>query len=160
MKVKFVDFFPDDVHGKLLPREKRVLINAHKPRYEHTFTLLHEIGHLVIHFITPHRKHHPRFLEIAWKNEWLDDLCSKGRRIMRRLYSRDTARNGRLIFGRFALFYLANATGCRDDMLSFLDHHPEKFWAFMLAAGSVFYCGIKYRITKPFKMLLKPFSVG
>jgi len=161
LKVIFVDYFPDDVHGKLLPREKRILINAHKPRYEHTFTLLHEIGHFLIHFKTPHRKHHPRFLEIDWKIEWLLNLCSKARRSMRRLFNRDGSKEWEADLWAFcAFFILAKLPGCQDDFRTFIEHHPEKIWTFTLAASAVIYCGIKYRITKPFKVLLKPFRAG
>jgi hypothetical protein len=161
LKVVFVSYFSADVHGKLLPREKRILINAHKPRYENIFTLLHEIGHFLIHFKTPHRKHHPHFLEIDWKIEWVLNLCSIVRRLMRRLFTKDSSKEWEADLWAFCAFFcLAKATGCRNDMLTFLDHHPEKFWVFMLAASAVFYCGIKYRITKPFKMLLRPFRAG
>jgi len=45
LNVKFVHYFANNTHGKLLPHEKRILINANKPRYEHVYTLLHEVGH-------------------------------------------------------------------------------------------------------------------
>ena len=70
LKIVFVSYFTNDVHGKLLPREKRILINAHKPRYEHTFTLLHEIAHYLLHFKNFTRKRHARFLDINWKIDY------------------------------------------------------------------------------------------
>jgi len=161
LKVKFVSYFGDAVHGKLLPREKRILINAHKPRYEHIFTLFHEIGHFFIHFKNPRRKHYPGFLEIQWNIQWLDDLASKVRRYLRRLFNKETGQEWEADLWAMILFLLVSKfTGNTDDLRTFLNHHPEKFWIFMLASTTLIYCGIKNRITRPFQILLKPFRPG
>ena len=83
IQVKFVSYLADDVHGKLIPREKRVLINASKPRTEHIFTLLHELGHFVLHYQNFPRKYHPWYLEIHWKNKFLAKQSSFARRCLR-----------------------------------------------------------------------------
>jgi len=154
LKYKFVSYFSDGVHGKLLPREKLILINAHEPHYEHIFTFLHEIGHFLIHFKNPTRNHHSRFTEIGWKIEWLTDICSIVRRYSRR-FAKDTIKEREADLWAFLAFILlAKASGCWNDLFAFLEHHPEKFWVFMLAASVIIYSGIKSRITKPFKMLL------
>jgi IrrE N-terminal-like domain len=158
LKVKFVGYFSDDVHGKLLPLEKRILINAHKPRYEHTFTLLHEIGHNLLHFKNPHRKFHARFLENKSKIKWLVKFCSKVRRTMHIHFARENSREWEADLWAFCAFiYVVKLAGGRDDLVTLLEHHPEKFWVFMLAGAGVIFSGIKKRITTATQFLLKPF---
>lgn len=147
LKIKFVDYLRNDTHGKLLPREKRILINAHKPRIEHFYTVLHEIGHFLLHFKNPHRKHHHPFLEIDWKNKWLSDLCSKVRRLLRLIYARESGREFEAdVWAMCAFIHLTNTIGCRDDLTRFLDRHPEKLPAFLLAVWSTTYTTLKKRI--------------
>lgn len=160
LKYKFVSHFSDDVHGKLLPREKLILINAHKPRYEHTFTLLHEFGHYLLHCNSLPRKHHLRFTEIDWKIEWLTDICSIVRRYSRRLFAKDSSKEWEADLLAFLMFILlAKAAGCWNDLFAFLEHHPEKIWTFLLAALVITYGGIKTRIQKIPQTLLIPFRV-
>jgi Zn-dependent peptidase ImmA (M78 family) len=64
VKVKYVGYFDAKTHGKLMPREKIILINAHESRPEHVFTLLHELGHYVLHVLNPYRKFHPRWCDL------------------------------------------------------------------------------------------------
>ena len=157
IKVKFVDYFADDVHGKLLPREKRILINARKSRNEHLFTLLHELGHYLIHFKNSPKKHHPRFLEFNWKNDWLLNLCSKIRRSMRYYFNSTNGKEFEADLWAFGAFiYFVKHLGCRNDLLTFLDRHPEKSRAFLIAALGVTVSDIKTRIRKIATILLAP----
>jgi hypothetical protein len=158
LKVKYVSYFSDDVHGKLLPRERRILINAHKPRCEHIFTLLHEIGHFLLHFKMQNRKHHPHFLEIPWKTEWLAGLCSKVKRSLRYAFNKESGKEWEADLWAFCAFiYFANQFGCRDDLLAFLDRHPKKRGSFYLAGFGIAYSRIKNCLSKFQKMLLAPF---
>ena len=126
LKVKFVSYFCDEIHGKLIVREKRILINAHKPRCEHIFTLLHEVGHFLLHFNRPNRTHHPRFFDIPWKSEWLALACSKVRRYFRFIFSRTTGREWEAdLWAMCAFLYLARRVGCRSELLKFVERHPE-----------------------------------
>ena len=158
LKVKFVSYFGNDVHGKLFPREKRILINAHKPRCEHIFTLLHEIGHYLIHFKNSPRKHHPRFFDIHWKTEWLACLCSKVRRHFRFNFNKQSGKEWEADLWAFCAFiYLAKQIGCREELLTFVERHPEKTGSFFLAALGVRYSDAKTCLTKFLKRLLSPF---
>ena len=158
LKVKFVSYFGEDIHGRLLPREKCILINAHKPRCEHIFTLLHEIGHYLLHFLNPHRRHHPRFFDVHWKVKFLARVSSVVRRYNRRFFNRTSGKEWEADLYAFLLFLLlVKAIGCRTELLTFLDRHPEKFWTFLLAALAVTYGGIKTRIQKIPQTLLMPF---
>jgi hypothetical protein len=158
LKVKFVGYFSDDVYGKLLPREKRILINANKPRYEHIFTMLHEFGHFVIHFKNLQRKIYPRWVNIRWKIEWLVDLCSKLRRYWRYVLNKESSKEWLADFWAMIGFILvSNWIGNSDDLMAFLNHHPEKTRLYFLALAAVIYGGIKRRIEKIPRLLLVPF---
>ena len=157
IQVKFVDYLSDDVHGKLLPREKRILINAHKPRTEHIYTVLHEIGHFLIHFKSLPRRRHPRIFDINWKAEWLARLCSTVRRYYRFIFNKESGKEWDAdVWAMCAFIYLAKHIGCRNDLFTFLDHHPEKTGTFFLCALVTIYCDAKTRIKKVGHALAMP----
>jgi hypothetical protein len=159
IKVKFVDYLGDDVHGKLFPREKRILINAHKPRCEHIFTLLHEIGHYLVHFQSSPRKHHPRFFDIHWKTEWLANLCSKVRRYFRFIFNKESGKEWEAdIWAMCAFIYFAKLIGCRRDLWMFLKRHPEKTSTFLLSVVGVVCSDSLKKIKKIWHVLRIPFQ--
>jgi hypothetical protein len=160
LKVKFVDYFPDNVHGKLLPREKRILINAHKPRYEHVFTVLHEIGHFMVHFKNSYQRRLPWYLNRHWQFDFVAEIVSKTRRLFRFLFARGKTKEWEADLWAFIAFFLvAKCVGSTSELRDFIEHHPEKFWTFLLAALAVTYGGIKTRIQKIPQTLLIPFRV-
>ena len=147
IKVKFVDYFGDDVHGKLLPRERRILINARMPRNEHIFTLFHEIGHYLIHFKSLPRKRHPRFCDVKWKADWLARLSSKLRRYFRFIFNREAGKEWEAdVWAMCAFVYTARHFGFRDELITFLKRHPEKTQIFLLAVYGNIYGGTKTTI--------------
>jgi hypothetical protein len=147
LKVKFVSYFGPDVHGKLLPREKRILINAYKPRYEHVFTLLHEIGHFLLHSKNRLRLRYPWFLEIIWRNESVMKLCSKLRRHVRYAANRESRKEWEADAWSFCmLVYLVRRNIGRSELIGFLNAHPEKLRLFFLAVTVNIYCDIKARV--------------
>ena len=159
LKVKFVSYLPADVQGKLLPREKRILINAYKPRCEHTFTLLHEIGHYVQHVLTPRRAYHPRVFDLHWKNDFLAEFSKFVRRYFRFIFNKQSGKEWEAdLWAMCAFIYLAKAIGCQDELIAFVKRHPEKTNIFRLAAWGAAYCGIKTRIKNASRYFLLPFS--
>jgi IrrE N-terminal-like domain len=157
LKVKFVNYLADNIHGKLLPREKRILINAHKPRCEHIFTLLHEIGHFLMHFKGPARKHHPRFFDTNWKADRLACLSSTIRRYFRYIFNKTSGREWEAdLWAMCAFIYLAKRVGCGRELHAFLNRHPEKLRVFLLAGLGVIYVGIKTKIKRIGRLLTKP----
>ena len=153
LKVRFVSYFSAGTHGKLLPRERRILINAHEPRCEHVFTLLHEIGHFLIHFQNAPQQRHPRFFDIHWKIKWLAEAFSTVRRYLRFIFNRKESKEWEADLWAFCAFiYFARHLGCRRDLLAFVDRHPEKSSRFYLAACGVAYAGVSGQ--------LKPASDG
>ena len=149
IKVKFVHYLDDDTHGKLFPREKRILINARKSRNEHIYTLLHEIGHFWVHFKHPKQKHHPRIFDINWKAEWLANQCSKVRRYYRFIFNIESGKEWEAdVWAMCAFIYLARRITCRRELLEFLCRHPEKRKGFLLAAAGTVYSDTKTRIKK------------
>jgi hypothetical protein len=159
LKVKFVSYFSAGVQGKLLPREKRILINAHQPRCEHIFTLLHEFGHFLLHFKSLPRKHHPRIFDIPWKVEWLTHLNSKMRRYFRFVFNREAGKEWQAdLWAMCAFIHFAKRAGCRKELFTFLDRHPDKTGVVILAAWGVTWGGLKARIQKIGHTLARPFQ--
>src|SRR5271156_6396852 len=159
IKVKFVHWLDDDVHGKLLPREKRILINAHKPRFEHVYTLLHEIGHFLLHFKHLPRINHPRVLDINWSPDWLARFCSFMRRYFRFIFNKGSGKEWQAdVWAMCALVYLARHYGFKDEMARFLNHHPKKVSIFLLALYSNAFVEIKSRMKKVPFSIASPFQ--
>jgi hypothetical protein len=133
LKVKYVDYFGEETHGKLFVHEKRILINARKPRTEHIFTLLHEIGHYVLHVLNPYRKFHPRFFDAHWKINFMATLSSKVRRYMRFNFRKESGREWEAdMWALCAFWLLARRFGARKELVDFLKRHPEKWSKFFL----------------------------
>jgi len=152
LKVAFVSYFDDQTHGKLMPREGRILINANKPRQEHIFTMLHEIGHFLLHFKNPPRKHHPRVFDVAGKIEWLANFCSNLRRQMRFHFNKASGKEWEAdLWALCAFAYLARHFGFREELFSFLQRHPEKQWSYRLVKSAMFYCDCKKLIANAYK---------
>jgi|ERR1017187_3632867 hypothetical protein len=147
LKVIFVSYLSDDVHGKLLPREQRILINATKPRCEHVYNLLHELGHFLLHFkkCAPDR-YNRWYLKRRWRIDAIAQLASKMRRYVRFIFNSHAGKEWEAdLWAMCALVYLKKYLG-GSDSAAFLNRHPEKRWIYRLAAASAFYCEIK----KPF----------
>ena len=159
LKIVFVSYLSDDIHGKLLPREKRILINAHKPRCEHVYTILHEIGHFQLHFkkIGPNMLNR-WYLNRRWKTDAIAVFASKVRRHMRFFFNNHAGKEWEADLWAFcALFYLQKYVG-RSYLTAFLNRHPEKTGIFLLAAYGFIYSNIKQRTKTAFQMVCKPFS--
>jgi hypothetical protein len=154
LKVIFVSYLAPNVHGRLLVREKRILINAHKPRHEHIFTLLHEIGHFVQHVLNVRHWRHPRIFDTRWRIDFLTSICSQARRYFRYIFATENAKEWEAdLWAMCAFVYLVKMIGGRDELAAFLKHHPEKRWSYRLAVGAAWYCELKKRLQFPCKLL-------
>lgn len=147
VKVKFVHYFDAETQGKLIPREKIILINAHQPRTEHIFTVLHEIGHYVLHVLNPNRRFHPRWCDLNWKGQFMVNLCSKIRRYMRFNFRKEAGREWEADTWAMLVFWLiARDFGGRKELSDFLDRHPEKMSKFILVVAGVALQDMRRRI--------------
>jgi hypothetical protein len=147
LTVKFVSYFGDDVHGKLLPRERRILINANKPRCEHTFTLLHELGHFVVHVLNPGRKYDPRLLDVSWPVAFLEKFASRVRRQLRFLFNKQSGKEWEAdLWAMCAFVHVAKHIQCHDELCAFLQRHPEKLGMFFFTATGAAWAGLKRRV--------------
>jgi hypothetical protein len=156
VKVKFVGYLPDNIHGKLLPREKRILINANKPRYEHVYTLLHEFAHYLLHFKNraPGR-HCPWYLKINWKIDAIAVFFSKLRRAVRFTFNTKRGKEWEAdLWAMGGLVYLKWFFGY-SDLKVFLNRHPEKKWIYRYVRTVFVYSESKTRITTTFTLLRK-----
>jgi hypothetical protein len=144
LKIEFVHYLAGDVYGKLIPREKCVLVNAKRPRYEHIFTVLHEIGHHICHVQNQNRKHYPQLLDRDWRFDGFIWFVSRVKRSMRFWFAKTSGKEWEADLWAFCAFiYFARHLGCRDDLMIFLEHHPEKSELFMLAMAGTLYSDIK-----------------
>jgi IrrE N-terminal-like domain len=158
LKVKFVDYFPDDTHGRLIPREKRILVNARKPHYEHVFTILHEIAHYVLHVLKKNLLLMPWYLKRRWESASLAKMIRLLRRYVRFRFSTERSKEKQADLWAFMAFILvAKCAGTSSELRAFVDRHPEKFWIFYSAALAVAYGGIKTRIHNMMHTLLIQF---
>ncbi len=158
LKVKFVDYFADDTHGRLIPREKRILINARKPRYEHVFTILHEIAHYVLHVLNANRLPMPWYLKRRCKSASIAKIVAFSRRYVRFKFSTERSKEKQADFWAFmAFFFVVNCAGTSGELRAFVDHHPEKLSIFCLAALTVACGGIKTRAQRITHSMLIPF---
>jgi len=161
LKIVFVSYFPTDVYGKLIPREKRILVNAFQPRCEHIFTVLHEIGHYIRHVLNPCQTRHPRIFDINWKMKFLADRSSLARRSFRFAFNNSKGKEWEAdIWAMCAFIYLAKTIGCKSEFMAFLKRHPEKLNVFLLAACGTIYCGVKASVKNLWPRLLVPFDAA
>ncbi|HEY3853727.1 MAG TPA: ImmA/IrrE family metallo-endopeptidase [Verrucomicrobiae bacterium] len=158
LKIVFVNYLSDDIHGKLLPREKRILINANKPRYEHVYTLLHEFGHFQLHFknCAPNRFNR-WYLNRRWKIEAIAVFASKVRRHLRFKFNTHAGKEWEAdLWALCALLYLQKFIG-RSYLTTFLARHPEKTSVFLVAVSGMLCDAIKKRAKTAFQIIWKPF---
>jgi hypothetical protein len=148
IKAKFVHYFAENVHGKLLPSERRILINASKHRDEHVFTVLHEIAHYVLHFKRrANRRLCPWYLKINWKIDAVAAFFSKVRRGVRLYFNCDKGKEWEAdAWAMCGLVYLKKFAGF-SDLPTFLARHPEKQRMYWYATAAVTYTGVKSRIS-------------
>ena len=157
-KVKYVDYLPDDTHGKLLVRERRILLNARKPRNEHLYTILHEIGHFLVHHTMPPLDYCPRYLRKDWKRDSVDRIFFRARRYLRFIFNCSAGKEWEAdLWAICAFILLTRQIGCRSELATFLERHPEKMKTFLLATSVITCSNVKKYVAGHFKSLLLPF---
>lgn len=147
IKVKFVHYLAENVHGKLLPCERRILINANKPRDEHVFTLLHETAHYLLHFKRRvNRRLCPWYLRLNWKIDAIAVFFSKSRRAVRFAFNTKKGKEWEAdVWAMCGLVYLKKFAGF-SDLPAFLARHPEKRRMYWYATAAIICTGVKMRI--------------
>ena len=149
LKLRFVNYLDDNTYGKLLPGERRILLNIHKPRIEHMFTILHELGHYVLHVINPHRRHHPGIFDIHWKIPALARLSSLVRRYFRFRFNKSSGKEWEAnLWALCAFVVLTKRIGCWSDLRAFLSRHPEMTGKFILVCASTVYTDTKEHLKR------------
>jgi hypothetical protein len=158
LKAKFVDYLDDDTHGKLLIKERRILLNARKSRSEHFYTILHEIGHFVVHHTMSPRDYCPRFLRKDWKRDSIDRIFSLARRYLRFILNSSAGKEWEAdLWAICAFILLTRRIGCRTELVAFLERHPEKTKTFLLATSVITCSNVKKSVTSLFKSFLPVF---
>ena len=154
LKVRFVDYFDHHTHGKLLVRERRILVNAQTPRVEHVFTILHEIGHFVVHHQNSTRDYCPGYLRKNWKLASVNYYIGLVRRRLRYIFQCSAGKEWEAdLWAMCAFILIAKQLDCRPVLTEFLERHPEKWGVFILAKGAFAYTGAKTRLNNTRRML-------
>jgi len=147
LKVRLVRYLPQTILGKILPREKRILVNARTPVCEQVFTILHECGHYLLHVQRRvARAYQARLFDRMEAVGWLEGLAFKFRRVVRFSFKKEKEAD---MWAMCAFVAIAPKDG-RALMTAFLENHPEKFRLFLLATASTFYCNWKKRLSNLF----------
>ena len=153
------DYLPDDEHGRLIVRERRILINAHKPRYEHIFTVLHEIGHIIMHVRNQNRVHQHPWLHRFWNIVLIDNFVAKVRRHVRMIFNKDSGREWEAdLWAMCAFLYVTKVFKNPYELTTFIWHHPEKSPMVTLAAAGVALTHIKIEIKENIELLMEAFK--
>ena len=153
LQVKFVDYFDGQTYGKLIVRERRILLNARKSRTEHIFTILHEIGHFAVHHQNQSRDYCPKYLRKDWKLASINEVCSHIRRYLRYVFSSTGGKEWEAdLWALCALKYLAKHLGFKKEVQDFLRLHPEKRRLYLLVSIASVWTGAKLRIARAKKI--------
>jgi hypothetical protein len=115
--------------------------------------MLHEIGHYIHHVLNAHRKRHPRIFDIRWNINLMVNLSKKMKRYFRFMFHKESGKEWEAdLWAMCAFVYLAKRIGCRDELTSFLNRHPEKKWMYRLVTSVIVYCDCKTRISSARKL--------
>lgn len=143
-ELKFIEGLPIHIYGCQHTEAPIAVINSDLPQCEQIFTILHEIGHFVLHCKTSRSLPMPLFVNRPYKNEIMAEIAYKTRRTIRRKFDKEWQAD----LWAFCAFF---EIGCRNDFQEFLRRHPDKTKFLLL----VFPVILKIRLTKLFKKLLR-----
>lgn len=139
-------YFDDQTHGKLLVLEKRILINVHKPRVERFYTILHELGHYIIHHLNPPRDYSPGYMRHKWQRDSINKFFKKVRRYLHFIFQCSAGKEWEAdLWALCAFWLLAKQSGDKMDLRIFLSNHPEKLQLFALVRIVSGYQSVKKR---------------
>ena len=161
LRIKFVNYLGAKTHGKLLGRERLILVNAHKARCEHIFTILHEMGHYLFHVrkLAPDR-FRPRYLNIHWKSDFMQRLASAVRRHVRFIFHKPSGKEWEADMVAMCLLLQIAPFAGTSELWEFLELHPEKWSLFMIAACGTMATAVKVRLERFRRGLFKGFQTA
>ena len=143
LKVRYSDDLPDQVYGVLDPAEEPrfIIVKSNLPKYEEVFTIVHEVGHHVLH---PSFKSRRTFSNWFTLREWKIKLLAKIARGTR--MSCLKTMNEEWQADLWTICFLV-MIGEGANLTEYLKHHPEKNNLACLAMMVCFY----QRIINAFK---------
>jgi hypothetical protein len=122
--------------------------------------VLHEIGHYLLHVVNPNRKRHPRIFEIDWNIWSIAKLFSHIRRHIRYAFNQEADKEWEAdLWAMCAIIYFSGnkRVGCLDELVTFLEHNPDKWQFFLLRCVGMGYQRIKTGWQKLTKLVLFSF---
>ncbi len=151
LAIRYANNLPPNVAGLLAPAEwpDTIVINANRTKNDHAFTILHEIGHFVLHYERSHRVRFPSYLTRKWKSKRMIRFS----RLLRYVVAR---KMGQEVQADAWAFCALLGEGALNEALAICAQQPEKRWAFRLAFASSVYAGIKRRFKAVLRTLLQP----
>jgi hypothetical protein len=151
--IRYVTDLPPNVPGLLVPAERphTIVVNANRSKSDHAFTILHEIGHFILHYERSHRVRFPSYLTREWKSKRMIRFSKLLRYVVARKMGLEAQADG-------WAFCALLGEGALNDALAICAQHPEKRWTFRVVFVSSIYHGIKRRVKKAIKGLIHPFA--
>jgi len=106
------------------------VIHLNQPQSELIFTILHEIGHWVLHSKYACPLQMPWYVNRPYENETVADIAYKAKRALRQKYGKEWQAD------LWALIAF-QMVGTKDDIKAFLIQHPEKIPLFLMAVAAL-----------------------
>jgi hypothetical protein len=151
LKIEYASNLSPKVAGLLVPIESphTILVNANHSKSDHVFTILHEIGHYILHVERSHRVRLPWYLRRQWQSKRTIRFSRSLRRIQSRIM------NPEMQADAWAFCALLQF-GAIDDAKAICTRYPEKTWMFLLAVAGSIYNRIKLRIQRVIRRICQP----
>jgi hypothetical protein len=146
-----VDDLPDKVAGFLQSGSdpRYIFVNARKSPSEQVFTIAHELAHYIMHLDRKPWVIRPWYLKIKWQAPLAVRISGRLERLVRLGFGREWQAD------LWALAFLWEI-GATDDLLAFMDSHPEKSALCWTTGLVMVYVRIKRRIKDFFQILFYP----
>lgn len=145
-ELHFAEGMPVRFYGCQHTDSPIAVINSELPDSEQIFTILHEIGHCVLHYKKDHKLPIPSFINRPYENELLSDAAYKTKRMLRQKLNSEWQAD---CWALCAFLQL----GAREEFQDFLRRHPEKVKLVLVAIPGIW----KARLVKALKKLMSPF---
>jgi hypothetical protein len=141
-ELHFAEGMPISFHGCQHTEAPIAVINSELPDSEQIYTILHEIGHAMLHYKKDYKLPIPWFINRPYENEFLSDASYKTKRILKQKMNAEWQADC------MALCYFCQL-GARQEFQEFLQSHPEKTKLMLVVIPSI----LKNRLVSAFKKM-------
>ena len=143
----FADGLPTRFYGCQHTEAPIAVINSDLPQCEQIFTILHEIGHFVLHHKKPHSLPIPALINRPYENKHLAEATYKIKRALRVSFGQEWQAD---LWATCAFFEI----GCPDDFHEFFKRHPRKMKLFPIIIPIILKCRLQRWIQKKLRVVV------